>query len=90
MMEYVLFVQEFDHFYRVVAKKTDMLLSCHLPKPLAVSEEEKAVQEKFKEMANECIDLLVDAMRRIPAEKRRPLFSVKFYLLAVLVATSCF
>ncbi|ONM52527.1 hypothetical protein ZEAMMB73_Zm00001d019243 [Zea mays] len=67
---------EFDHFYRVVAKKTDMLLSCHLPKPLAVSEEEKAVQEKFKEMANECIDLLVDAMRRIPAEKRRPLFSV--------------
>jgi hypothetical protein len=42
-----------------------MLLSYYLPKPLAVSEEEKAVQEKFKEMVNECIDLLVC----IPTEK---------------------
>jgi hypothetical protein len=62
----------FDQFHCVPTKKTDMLLSYYLPKPLAVSEEEKAVQEKFKEMVNECIDLLVC----IPAEKRRPLFLV--------------
>jgi hypothetical protein len=49
-----------------------MLLSYYLPKPLAVFEEEKVVQKKFKEMVNECIDLLIC----VPAEKRRPLFLV--------------
>jgi hypothetical protein len=74
------FVQEeLDHFYRVLAIKTDMLFRAYPEhKPFAVSEEDKAVQERLKEFANECIDLLDDALRRIPAEKRRPLFSVKF------------
>uniref|UniRef100_A0A804UD02 Uncharacterized protein n=1 Tax=Zea mays TaxID=4577 RepID=A0A804UD02_MAIZE len=67
---------EFDHFYRVLAKKTDNLLSCYIPMPLALSEEEKAVQKEFKLIASGCIDLLVGAMRRTPAEKRRPLFLV--------------
>lgn len=69
--------EELDHFYRVLAIKTDMLFRAYPEhKPFAVSEEDKAVQERLKEFANECIDLLVDALRRIPAEKRRPLFSV--------------
>lgn len=69
--------EELDHFYRVLAIKTDMLFRAYPEhKPFAVSEEDKAVQERLKEFANECIDLLDDALRRIPAEKRRPLFSV--------------
>lgn len=66
---------EFDYFYRVLSKKIEMHLAPLAPEPLAVSEEEKAVQEKFVEMATKCMGLLVDAIRRIrPVEKRRTLF----------------
>nr|ACG33997.1 hypothetical protein [Zea mays] len=50
--------------------------AAYIPMPLALSEEEKAVQKEFKLIASGCIDLLVGAMRRTPAEKRRPLFLV--------------
>jgi hypothetical protein len=74
------FVQEFDHYYRHLAKRAAKLHAIYppeLPKPLSESEDEKAVQERFKEMANESIDLAAGAMRRIPAEKWRPLISVR-------------
>ncbi|KAJ1285025.1 hypothetical protein BS78_03G249100 [Paspalum vaginatum] len=65
----------FDRFYRVLGEKIDTLLSGITVKPLAISDEDKAVQEKFKETANKCIELVVDVTRRVrPVEKKRRLF----------------
>ncbi|KAJ1285024.1 hypothetical protein BS78_03G249000 [Paspalum vaginatum] len=82
---------EFDQFYRVLSKKTATLFGEFPPSnPLAVSDEDKAVQEKFKEMANKCIDLLVDTMRRIsPLEKRRALFPTFGAVYPVFASVRC-
>lgn len=47
-----------------------------IPLMPVLSEEERAVQNKVKEIAERCMDLQADAMRRLRPEQRRPLYLV--------------
>jgi hypothetical protein len=77
-------LQEFERIYNEFIQKVDSLhasgeLLSGLPLPPAsVSDEEKAVQEKLKEIAEGCIDLHADAMRRLTLKQRLRMYPVKF------------
>lgn len=57
-----------------------------IPLMPVLSEEERAVQNKVKEIAERCMDLQADAMRRLRPEQRRPLYLV---CVCVCVKTFC-
>jgi len=73
-------VQDFDKYYASLCKQTEAAitgkLSDLIPLMPVLSEEEKAVQNKVKEIAERCMDLQADAMRRLRPEQRRPLYLV--------------
>jgi len=47
-----------------------------IPLMPVLSEEERAVQNKVKDIAERCMDLQADATRRLRPEQRRPLYLV--------------
>ncbi|EES01344.2 uncharacterized protein LOC110433577 [Sorghum bicolor] len=69
---------DFDKYYASLCKQTEAAitgkLSDLIPLMPVLSEEEKAVQNKVKEIAERCMDLQADAMRRLRPEQRRPLY----------------
>jgi hypothetical protein len=77
-------LQEFERVYIEFIQKVErlhasgeLLIGLPLP-PAAVSEEEKAVQEKLKEIAEGCIGLHADAMRRLRLKERLRMYPVRF------------
>lgn len=63
-------------FYAALSKQIEAVFGLFILLPVALSEEEKAVQYYLKEIAERCIDLQADAMRRLRPEQRRPLYPV--------------
>ncbi|KAG2591094.1 uncharacterized protein LOC120674934 [Panicum virgatum] len=63
----------------------ELLIGLPLP-PAAVSDEEKAVQEKLKEIAEGCIGLHADAMRRLVLKQRLRMYPI-FWAVLLSFAT---
>lgn len=80
-------MQEFNRIYTEFIQKVDKLhadgeLLSGLPlPPAAFSDEDKAVQGKLKEIAEGCIDLHADAMRRLPLKQRRRMYPVRSFFI---------
>lgn len=67
----------FEKMYTIRSKQFDTLLGLYTSLPNPLTNEEKAVQEKLKEIAEKCIVLIHDAMRRLPPAERRRLDNVR-------------
>ncbi|CAL4947882.1 unnamed protein product [Urochloa decumbens] len=68
--------EAFEKMYSIRSKQFDQLLGLYMPLPIQLSIEEKAVQEKLKEISEKCIILAHDAMRRLPRAERRRLDNI--------------
>ncbi|CAL4954898.1 unnamed protein product [Urochloa decumbens] len=83
---------EFERIYIEFIQKVEKLhasgeLLSGLPLPAAaVSDEEKAVQEKLKEIAEGCIHLHADAMARLPLKQRLRMYPI-FWAVLLTFAT---
>ena len=76
MQEFERIYIEFIHKVERLHASGELLIGLPLP-PAAVSDEEKAVQEKLKEIAEGCIGLHADAMRRLVLKQRLRMYPVK-------------
>lgn len=69
--------EDFDKFYAALCKETEFSFGIFNFPHVALPEEETAVQKNLKEIAERCMDLQADAMRRLLPEQRRPLYPVR-------------
>lgn len=60
----------FEKKYRILSKQFDDALSHYIPLPIPLTEQEKAVQTKLKDIAEKCITLTYETMRRLPHAER--------------------
>ncbi|CAD6230140.1 unnamed protein product [Miscanthus lutarioriparius] len=69
---------EFDKYYAALCKQSEEAMTGKfidvIPLMPVLSEEERAVQNKVKDIAERCMDLQADAMRRLRPEQRHPLY----------------